>query len=333
MNNAHPDYFEEILDTFMLNMNNNVWYCVVKKFEHNCSTLKDYIAPETKRVYDFQKAYEYSRQITERLRICHQNKILHRDLKPEQFLLTGDGKNILIDFDWSSVDSIFPEQLVTTEAYQSPEGTDLRRISEKSDIFTVGLIIWELLLNGNFPYSGSDIEAKNGFIEKKKNHEISPKPSEISPALKPLDPIMLSWLDPNPQKRPDAAQLIQDLDKIHDLIMNPKPANLHLYVDNMKYIISGKEKIIPLTREKLKALGGDSYKKIHPDGQVTILNKVNGWYIRSNFQETRKIVSKGKTHLFNPAMTDGKIMDMSESKIKDGLVFKISNITCKICFA
>merc|ERR1711953_294938 len=92
----------------------------------------------------------------------HQNYIMHRDLKPENWLLASEGEDMqrtnlkLIDFGLSK--RFTPGEFASTKAgtpyYVAPEVLE-GRYAEKSDIWSIGVIMY-ILLCGNPPFSGND---------------------------------------------------------------------------------------------------------------------------------------------------------------------------------
>src|SRR5260370_27992017 len=103
---------------------------------------------------------EYSLQITQGLIAAHDRRIVHRDLKPENLFVTSDGRVKILDFGVAKLQPL-PEEpgrsvedLTTvtksgagtgTVAYMSPEQSRGRAVDHRSDIFSVGAILYEML--------------------------------------------------------------------------------------------------------------------------------------------------------------------------------------------
>jgi serine/threonine protein kinase len=98
-------------------------------------------------------------QLASALKIAHQHRIIHRDLKPENILIDKDLNIKIADFglafvsDESSI--TLPTSIVGTPAYMSPEQIRGEKLSEKSDLFSLGIIIYELY-SGYNPFLGKD---------------------------------------------------------------------------------------------------------------------------------------------------------------------------------
>lgn len=150
----------------------------------------------------------------------HEKGIIHNDLKPEQIFLREDSsikmkyRVKLTDFDFSTVkDHYDPVYKVTTPFYSSPEYLLGYDTSEASDVFTMGIVLYEIL-TGDVPYTATDPdEYKEQVLEYRAR-----KPREINPSLS--EPIDVLWgtLNPDPSKRPP-------LQELHGLLLQPIPVS------------------------------------------------------------------------------------------------------------
>jgi serine/threonine protein kinase/tetratricopeptide (TPR) repeat protein len=101
------------------------------------------------------KSVEIMEQVASGLEAAHRIGIIHRDLKPANIMLSSDGRVLVMDFGLArSIEGDGLTQTGTmlgTMEYMSPEQAQARELDERSDIFTVGLILYELL-TGHMPY-------------------------------------------------------------------------------------------------------------------------------------------------------------------------------------
>jgi hypothetical protein len=108
-----------------------------------------------------QEALDYARQIAEALRVIHVAGILHRDLKPANVMLRADNTLVLIDFGLAK--EITGDKALTgageirgSPYYMSPEQGEGRAADERSDLYGLGVIFYELL-TGQKPFQGRTV--------------------------------------------------------------------------------------------------------------------------------------------------------------------------------
>ena len=114
-----------------------------------------------------RKAVEYARAIAHGLAAAHAKGIVHRDLKPENVMITFDGRVKILDFGIAklhepenataeSLTQAFPTQIgrvLGTVAYMSPEQVRGQRVDHRSDLFSLGIVLFEMLA-GVRPFTG-----------------------------------------------------------------------------------------------------------------------------------------------------------------------------------
>ena len=153
-------------------------------------------------------------QFCEILKAVHGKNIIHQDLKPEQVMVVADSSKkskvriILTDFDWS-VPSGNVIRYVGTPGYGNIDG---RNLSFKSDIFTFGIILCELLTGCN-PYVYSDYDEERIYetarwVEwvKRKDYVAPIKINDELP--KAINDIIERCLDPEPKNRPSLDDIL-----------------------------------------------------------------------------------------------------------------------------
>ncbi|CAD8075878.1 unnamed protein product [Paramecium sonneborni] len=104
--------------------------------------------------YREEKAFYYFQQILSAIQHLHRNNILHRDIKLSNILITDKDQVKLADFTWAKymINGEVSPQLCGTLEYMPPEVTQNRTQSEKLDIWSLGIVLYELLHN-KFPQS------------------------------------------------------------------------------------------------------------------------------------------------------------------------------------
>ena len=149
------------------------------------------------------KALEIARQLCAGLAAAHEHGVIHRDLKPANVMIDGRGKVRITDFGLAGVAGSFgaEERCAGTPAYMAPEqfsGTDA---SIQSDVYALGLVLYEV-------FTGKRAFGSTGVTELRRAHEHS-SPTNPSLLVKDIDPIaervILRCLEKDPAKRPATA--------------------------------------------------------------------------------------------------------------------------------
>src|SRR4029450_10486508 len=101
------------------------------------------------------KGLEIARQVCAGLAAAHARGILHRDLKPENIMLDGQGQVRVTDFGLAALkDTVSGDEVrAGTPAYMSPEQLRGREVTVRSDVYSLGLVLYELF-TGHRPYDG-----------------------------------------------------------------------------------------------------------------------------------------------------------------------------------
>ncbi len=147
-------------------------------------------------------------QAAQGLAYAHKNNIVHRDIKPENILVDDNLQLKIADFGLalSNESSLLtdPASVIGTPAYMSPEQVSGKDISAASDIFSLGLVAYELF-NKNNPLLGADLgQTINNILNfnSKQHNELLNKSADIEKN------IIKNLLDPDPAKRHISPELI-----------------------------------------------------------------------------------------------------------------------------
>jgi eukaryotic-like serine/threonine-protein kinase len=152
-------------------------------------------------------------QLFSGLETAHREGIIHRDLKPGNIMLDASGRVVVMDFGLARAiasDGMTQTGLmVGTMEYMSPEQAQAKDLDERSDIFTVGLIFYELL-TGKMPYQADSAVAS---LLKRTQERAAPVSSHDAAIPGSLSSIVAKCLEPDPKLRyQNTAEVLADLD-------------------------------------------------------------------------------------------------------------------------
>jgi len=164
-------------------------------------------------------ALSIAQQVCQGLAEAHRLGIVHRDLKPQNIMLDEEGGVRVMDFGIaSSVETkgaTLPGMMIGTPEYMSPEQIDGGQVDARSDIYSLGIILYEML-TGKTPFSG---DTPWSVVLKQKNDRPH-DPREINPAIpEAMSRIILRCLEKQREKRYQSAEEIlaalQDIKEEH----------------------------------------------------------------------------------------------------------------------
>ncbi|MET1051449.1 MAG: Stk1 family PASTA domain-containing Ser/Thr kinase [Mycetocola sp.] len=170
--------------------------------------LRDHGKLSPRQVVDIMDA------VTSGLAAAHRAGIIHRDLKPENVLLADDGRIKISDFGLAraaSANTATGQSLLGTIAYLSPELVTRGVADARSDIYALGIMMYEML-TGEQPYKGEQPMQ----IAYQHANESVPRPSVVNPSVPdPLDDLVLWATERTPDERPsDARELLERLREV-----------------------------------------------------------------------------------------------------------------------
>jgi eukaryotic-like serine/threonine-protein kinase len=158
---------------------------------------------------------QWGREIARALSAAHQRKIVHRDIKPENVMVRDDGILKVLDFglarcvdrDGQTHSGQSSTMLAGTLNYMAPEQTRAEPATSASDVFSLGLVLYELA-TGMHPFgAASPIDTAHAI-----GHAPPKRPSSINPRIPAaLNTLLLGMLEKDPVRRPSAIQVDERL--------------------------------------------------------------------------------------------------------------------------
>ena len=142
-----------------------------------------------------RRAIDYAAQVASGLAAAHEKGVVHRDLKPENLFITRDGRVKILDFGLAKLTQApeghrselptiasEPGMVLGTVSYMSPEQVRAETVDHRSDIFSFGAIVYEMLSGARAFHRGSTAETMSAIL-KEEPPDLESKQGNISPAL------------------------------------------------------------------------------------------------------------------------------------------------------
>jgi serine/threonine-protein kinase len=152
------------------------------------------------------KAVETARKLCAGLTAAHDRGVIHRDLKPQNIMINKRGEVVIMDFGLAAISDQLSGAEVRngTPAYMAPEQLKGSGVTAKSDIYALGLVLYELF-TGRRPYDARNVQQ---LIDLQDSVNLASMTS-VAPDIDPgVEKVIRRCLDPDPAKRPAGALAI-----------------------------------------------------------------------------------------------------------------------------
>jgi serine/threonine protein kinase len=202
--------------------------------------LMDYIEGENlrTRIFDRNRPFtpeevlEIMQPVCAALHYAHQSGIVHCDIKPANIMIHKSGNVLVSDFGISRITEAATATMVGagTPAYMSPEQARGEDLTPQSDIYSLGIVLYEMLSGGERPFTGERASVTGGTAEKVRWEQMNATPSPLRQANRgisvALDAVVMSFLQKAPAYRPGNA--LDALNALAQVIGSAAPERLPL---------------------------------------------------------------------------------------------------------
>ncbi|HXB67196.1 MAG TPA: serine/threonine-protein kinase [Candidatus Acidoferrales bacterium] len=146
------------------------------------------------------KAVETARKLCAGLAAAHDKGVIHRDLKPQNIMLNKRGEVLIMDFGLAAIAGQLSGAEIRngTPAYMAPEQLKGSEVTAKSDIYALGLVLYELF-TGKRPYDAKSLQELIDLQESRQLSSMTTIAADIDPAV---EKVIRRCLDPDPARRP-----------------------------------------------------------------------------------------------------------------------------------
>jgi len=169
----------------------------------------------SKKALTFEETLAITLQICEGIKEAHSKQVVHRDLKPANVVVSPEGKVKILDFGLVKIldgdESVQPGAIVGTVNYMSPEQVDARPLDHRSDIFSIGVLFYEMLTGVN-PFTRKSIAATIHAIASETPQDLFTRRHTIPPDCQKIISSALAKIPDDRYKC--VADLVHDLEQV-----------------------------------------------------------------------------------------------------------------------
>lgn len=228
---------------------------------------------------DPQKVAQIGSQICGALSVAHKHEIIHRDIKPQNIMVLPDGNIKVMDFGIARAKNSHLTQdnnVLGTAHYVSPEQTRGQELGPTSDIYSLGVVMYECA-TGQVPFDGDDAIS----VAMKQVSEIPVPPSQVNPGVDTaLERIILKCMEKDPANR------FQSADELREV--------LNAYIAGRAVDVPEPTRVIP-GATATRVMSDQTQAMVRPSapGQTAARAQVPGAY-QAEQEEERGGMGKGK---------------------------------------
>jgi serine/threonine protein kinase len=166
-------------------------------------------------------------QVGDALDYAHANRVVHRDVKPANILITNEGRVKITDFGIARLDSsnLTQEgQLLGTPNYMAPEQIQGKEVDHRADLFSLGVVLYEMLTRHK-PFQGENLTVVSHRIV----YDPFTPPRELGQSLPPgVERILTRALEKDPARRYQRAkEMVEDLRRVVETAAAPRADDLN----------------------------------------------------------------------------------------------------------